>query len=87
MRPYPRADDLLAPLRRVARGRPPRRVAPGRTVHVVARCNTRESDFKAASDFAILLAYLGQMCGTYAVTLDAYTLMSRGSRYRTPNRG
>jgi putative transposase len=76
VRTYPCADDLLAPLRRVARGRPPRLVAPGGTVHVVARCNNREFYFKTADDFTVLLTQLGQMCGVYEVRLYAYTLMS-----------
>jgi putative transposase len=73
---YPLADDLLTPLRRVARGRPPRLVAPGATVHVVARCNNREFCFKTTDDFALLLVHLEEMCRTYDVTLYAYTLLS-----------
>jgi putative transposase len=76
VKPYPLADDLLAPLRRMAMGRPPRLVAPGSTVHVVARCNNREFYFQTADDFAILLAHLAEMCGTCTVTLYAYTLLS-----------
>jgi hypothetical protein len=62
VRTYPLADDLLAPLRRMATGRPPRLVAPGGTVHVASRCNNREFFFQTADDFAILLAHLGEMC-------------------------
>jgi REP element-mobilizing transposase RayT len=39
-------------------------VAPGGTVHVVARCNKREFYFVTAEDFAVLLARLDQVAGT-----------------------
>ncbi len=76
MRSYPLADELLAPLRRVAMPRPPRLVAPGSTIHVVSRCNNREFYFKTADDFAVLLSHLDEMRRTYEVTLYGYTLMS-----------
>ena len=76
MKPYPRADDLLTPRRRVAMPRPPRLVARGGTVHLVSRCNNREFSVKTAEDFELLLAHLDEMCRTYEVTLYAYTLMS-----------
>jgi hypothetical protein len=41
MKRYPRVEDLLGPVQRVAMPRAPRLVAPGSTVHVVARCNNR----------------------------------------------
>lgn len=76
MKSYPFADDLLAPLRRVAMPRPPRLVAPGGTIHIVSRCNNREFYFKTTDDFTILLAHLAEMCGTYEVVLYAYTFVS-----------
>ncbi len=51
-------------------------IAPGGTVHVVARCNNREFFFTTAEDFALLLAHLREMRRTYEVSLYAYTLMS-----------
>jgi putative transposase len=56
--------------------RPPRLVAPGRTIHVVSRCNNREFYFKTDDDFAILLARLAEMCAIHEVRLYAYTLLS-----------
>jgi hypothetical protein len=40
VKPYPVTEDLMGPALRVPRG--PRVVAPGGTVHVVARCHNRE---------------------------------------------
>jgi len=51
-------------------------VAPGSTVHVVARCNNREFYFTTSEDFELLLAHLRELVRTYEVTLYAYTLMS-----------
>ena len=76
MKPYPRVEDLLGPVQRVAMPRAPRLVAPGSTVHVVARCNNREFYFTTPEDFAVLLGHLREMVRTYEVTLYAYTLMS-----------
>jgi len=76
MKAYPRADDLLAPMLRVAMPRAPRLVAPGGTIHVVSRCNNREFYFRTAEDFEVLRAHLGEMCRTYEVVLYAYTLMA-----------
>lgn len=76
MKPYPLVDDLLKPVRRVAMPRAPRLVAPGGTVHAVARCNNREFCFTTVEDFSVLLAHLREMRRTYEVTLYAYTLMS-----------
>ncbi len=56
--------------------RAPRVVAPGGTMHVVARCNNREFYFTTADDFALLLAHLREMVRTHEVTVYAYTLMS-----------
>jgi len=42
-RVYPLAQDLLPPGRRVAMPRAMRLDAPGSTMHVVARCDNRES--------------------------------------------
>ena len=76
MKPYPLASDMLGPALRVAMPRAPRLVAPGGTVHVVARCNNREFYFTTPEDFAVLLAHLHELVRTYEVTLYAYTLMS-----------
>ena len=76
MKRYPVVDDLFRPVLRVAMPRAPRLVAPGGTVHVVARCNNREFYFSAAEDFELLLAHLRELVRTYEVTLYAYTLMS-----------
>ena len=56
MKMYPRAEDLIQPLPRVAMPRAPRLQVPGGTMHVVARCNNREFSFSTAADFALLLA-------------------------------
>ncbi len=50
---YPLADELLTPVLRVRMPRAPRLVAPGGTIHVVARCNNREFYFTAADDFPL----------------------------------
>jgi len=76
MKPYPLAEDLLQPVRRVAMPRAGRVYAPGGTMHVVARCNNREFFLTTPEDFAVLLAHLQEMRRTYEVTLYAYTLMS-----------
>jgi putative transposase len=76
MKPYPRVADLVPPALRVRMPRAPRVVAPGGTVHVVARCNNREFYFTTAEDFDVLLAHLRELIRTYAVTVYAYTLMS-----------
>ena len=76
MKPYPVAEDLVRPVRRVRMPRAPRVVAPGGTIHVVARCNNREFYFTTAEDFDLLLAHLRELVRTYEVTVYAYTLMS-----------
>ena len=76
MRPYPLVEDLVRPVLRVKMPRAPRVVAPGGTMHVVARCNNREFYFSSAQDFELLLAHLHAMVRTYEVTVYAYTLMS-----------
>ena len=76
MKPYPRVEELLGPVQRVAMPRAPRLVAPGGTVHVVARCDHREFYFTTPEDFAVLLGHLRALVRTYEVTLYAYTLMS-----------
>jgi hypothetical protein len=45
MKPYPLVEDLVRPALRVAMPRAPRLVAPGSTMHLVARCNNREFSF------------------------------------------
>ncbi len=75
LKPYQQVEDLLRPVLRVAMPRAPRLCVPGRTVHVVARCNNREFYFITAEDFELLLARLRAMARTYKVTLYAYTLM------------
>ncbi len=76
VKPYPLVEDLLHPVLRVGMPRAPRVVAPGGTMHVVARCNNREFSFTTAEDFALLLAHVRELVRTYEVTLYAYTLMS-----------
>jgi putative transposase len=76
VKPYPAAEDLVRPARRVRMPRAPRVVAPGGTIHVVARCNNRECYFTTTEDFDCLLAHLWELVRTYEVTLYAYTLMS-----------
>ena len=76
MKPYPLVEDLLRPLRRVAMPRAPRLVAPGGTVHVVARCNNREFYLTTPEDFEVLLAHLRELIQTYDLTLFAYTFMA-----------
>jgi putative transposase len=76
VKPYPLAEDRLEPVLRVAVPQAPRLVAPGGTVHVVARCNNREFYFGTPEDFEVLVAHLQEMVRTYEVTLYAYTLMS-----------
>jgi len=76
MKAYPLAADILWPLHRVAMPRAPRIVAPGGTVHVVARCNNRAFRFTAPEDFAVLLDHLHAMRRAYDVGVYAYTLMS-----------
>jgi REP-associated tyrosine transposase len=76
MKPYPLAEDLLQPVLRVAMPRAPRLVAPGCTVHVVARCNNREFSFLTPEDFEVLLAHLREMVRTYEVKVYAYMLMA-----------
>jgi REP element-mobilizing transposase RayT len=76
VKPYPLIEDLVRPVLRVGMPRPPRVVAPGGTVHVVARCNNREFYFTTAEDFDLLLAHLHELVRTYEVTVYAYALMS-----------
>jgi putative transposase len=76
MKPYPLADDLLRPLHRVAMPRAPRLVAPGGTIHVVARCNNRAFRFTNPADFAVLLDHLHEMGRTYGLVVYAYTFMA-----------
>lgn len=76
VKPYPLADDLLAPVRGVQMPRVPRLIAPGGIVHVVSRCNNREFYITTVDDFAALLAHLHELCRTYDAVLYAYTLMA-----------
>jgi putative transposase len=76
VKPYPLVEDLVRPVLRVGMPRAPRVVAPGGTMHVVARCNNREFYFTTAEDFDLLLAHLRELVRTYEVTVYAYTLMS-----------
>ncbi len=76
MKPYPQVEDLVAPALRVRMPRAPRVVAPGGTMHVVARCNNREFSVTTADDFNLLLAHLREVIQTYEITVYAYTLMS-----------
>ncbi len=76
MKRYPLIDDLEQPAPRVEMPRARRLVAPGGTMHVVARCNNREFYFTTAEDFAVLVAHLRELVRTYEVTIYAYTLMS-----------
>ncbi|WP_337288531.1 hypothetical protein [Candidatus Methylomirabilis sp.] len=71
MKPYPRTDERPYPNLGVAMPRPGRLDAPGGTIHVVARCNNRECSFTTPADCEVLLAHLGQMRQTYALTLYA----------------
>ncbi len=73
--PYPLADGLLGPVLCVAMPRTPRLIAPGRTVHVVSRCNNREFYFNSPDDFLVLLDHLREMSRTYDVVLYASALM------------
>ena len=73
---YPRAEDLIQQVPRVAMPRASRMQVPGGTMHVMARCNNREFFFSTAEDFALLLAHLREVVRTYEVTVYAYTLMS-----------
>jgi hypothetical protein len=56
MKPYPRVEDLLGSVQRVAMPRAPQLVTPGSTLHVVARGNNREDSFTAPGDCAVLHA-------------------------------
>ena len=56
MKPYPRVEDFLGPVQRVAMSRAPRLVAPGSTVHIVPRYNKREVSFTIPEDLAVLHA-------------------------------
>jgi len=56
VKPYPLVEDLVEPAVRVRMPRAPRVVAPGGTIHVVARCNNREFYFTTAEDFDLLRA-------------------------------
>ncbi len=76
VKPYPLVEDFVGPASRVRMPRAPRVVAPGGTMHVVARCNNREFYFTTPDDFALLLAHLRELGRTYEVTVYAYTLMS-----------
>ena len=76
MKPYPLIDDLLRPVLRVAMPRAPRVIAPGGTMHVVARCNNREFYFTWPEDFEVLLTHLWELVQTYEIPVYAYTLMS-----------
>ena len=58
MKPYPLVEDLGRLVPGVAMPRAPRVVAPGGTIHVVARYNNREFYFSTAEDFDLLLAHL-----------------------------
>jgi len=64
------------PVLQIAMPRSPRIYAPGGTMHVVARCNSREFYFATPEDFEVLLDHLGEMSSTYGVRLFGYTLMS-----------
>jgi REP-associated tyrosine transposase len=74
--PYPLIDDLLRPVLRVAMPHAPRVIAPGGTMHVVARCNNRDFYFTSPEDFGLLLAHLRELVRTYETTVYAYTLIS-----------
>jgi hypothetical protein len=76
VKPYPVVGDLVEPAVRVRMPRVPRVVAPGGTIHVVARCNNREFYFTTAEDCDCLLAHLRELIRTYEVTVYAYTLLS-----------
>ena len=76
MKPYPAAEDLVRPARRVRMPRTPRVVAPGGTIHLVARCNNQKFYLTTAEDFNLLLAHLQELIRTYEITVYAYTLMS-----------
>jgi putative transposase len=73
---YPLADRLQKPAARVAMPRAPRLVAPGGTIHVVARCNNREFSIVTPEDYEVLLDHLREMIRVYEVVLYAYTLMA-----------
>ncbi len=53
VKPYPLVSDMLEPALRVAMPRAPRLLAPGGTVHVVARCNNREFYLSTPEDFDV----------------------------------
>jgi putative transposase len=76
VKPYPLVEDLVRPVLRVGMPRAPRVVAPGGTMHVVARGNNREVSFTTAEEFDLLLAHLRELVRPYEVTVYAYTLMS-----------
>jgi len=73
---YSERDGAGRPVLQIAMPRLPRLYAPGRTRHVVARCNNREFYFAAPEDFEILLDHLGEMSKAYKIILFASTLMS-----------
>ena len=56
MKPYPVVEDLVCPVLPVGMPHAPRVVAQSETIHVVARCNTRECYFTTAEDFDLLRA-------------------------------
>ena len=72
-------EDLGRPGLRVGMPRAPRMIAPGGTIHVVARCNNRECYFPAAEVSDRLLAHLRELVRTYEVTVYAY-VPRRGRR-------
>ena len=58
VKPCPLVEDRVGPALRGRMRRAPRVVAPGGTMHVVARCNNREFYFTTGEDFALLLTHL-----------------------------
>jgi len=73
---YRERDNAGRPVLQIAMPRLPRLYAPGGTMHVVARCNTREFCFTAPEDFEILLDHLGEMSRAYEIRLFGYSLLS-----------